>query len=61
LQYNADANTLTYYVNGYAAASFQPTAGNFDVTDSFGGLVAIGGSAQTVFVDFLAAAAQLTK
>ncbi len=61
LQYNADSNLITYYVNGYVAASFQPTAGNFDTADSFGGLVAIGGANQTAYVDFLAAAAQLTK
>lgn len=61
IEYNADANQLNYYVNGYVAATFQPTAGNFDTVDDFGAIVAVGGANQTIYVDFLAAAAQLQR
>ncbi len=61
VEYNAGSNTINYFVNGYVAASFQPNSAIFDVTDSFGAIVAIGGVNQTLYVDFVAAAAQIAK
>ena len=57
--YQPSNNTLNWYVNGYVVASAQVNSSNFDVTDSFGAKVEIGGSTVGFAIDFLAVASQL--
>lgn len=58
VQYLPNNGTLTWYVNGFPVCSAAVTAATIDVINSYGGVVEVGGSTNTLLVDFLAVAAQ---
>jgi len=61
LNYVPQTNTFNFFVNGYIAASFSPTAAIFDVSDSFGPVATFAGNAQTFYMDFFAYASQWAR
>ena len=58
IEYQPTVNYINFFVNGYLAAQFQPTAATFDTVDSFGAIVAIGGPNRVLYVDSMTAASQ---
>lgn len=59
LLYQPSNATMTWYVNGFPIAAAQVTAGTFDTTDNYAGIVEFHGTTVSLECDFLAVAAQV--
>jgi hypothetical protein len=61
LEYQPASNYLNWYVNGNLVCQIQPNSAFFETVLDFGGIVAVDGASNKVYVDYMGVASQLVK